>query len=141
MKDLDCVSCYYNYCNYWWIGLVLEKYDQQEDLHIQFMHFNWPSPSSARPFFEDICWVTNNQIFCKIDIATTNTGRSFLTSKTNIINFVQSWLNHSSNRVIFTITLEKEQTFYIWMRIYNDYKWGTYLKTTTFTICMISSNI
>ena len=45
VKALDFVSCFYD--NYWWIGLVLEKYDQQEDLHIKFMYFHRPSPSSV----------------------------------------------------------------------------------------------
>ena len=93
VKALDCVSCYYEYYNCWWIGLVLEKYDQQEDLHSQFMHFHGPSPSSVRPFFQDICWVPNNLMLCKIDIPTTKTNRSFLTSEANIINICPKLTN------------------------------------------------
>ena len=43
VKALDFVSCYYD--NYWWIGLILEKDDHQEDSHIKFMHPHGPSPS------------------------------------------------------------------------------------------------
>ena len=43
VKALDIVSCYYD--NYWWIGLILEKDDHQEDSHIKFMHPHGPSPS------------------------------------------------------------------------------------------------
>ena len=53
VKALDFVSCYYD--NYWWIGLILEKDDHQEDSHIKFMHPHGPSPSFVWPSFEDIC--------------------------------------------------------------------------------------
>ena len=54
---LDFVNCYYG--NYWWIGLILEKDDHEEDSRIKFMHPCGPSPSFVWPSFEDICWVPN----------------------------------------------------------------------------------
>ena len=84
VKTLNFVSCYHN--NYRWIDLVLEKDDQQKDLHIKFMHphglsLSWPS-------FEDICWVANKYILCKIDSPTTKTDRSYVVSEADIINIL-----------------------------------------------------
>ena len=53
VKALTFVSCYYD--NYWWIGLILEKVDHQEDSRIKSMHPHGPSPSFVWPSFEDIC--------------------------------------------------------------------------------------
>ena len=85
-KALDFVSCYYD--NYWWIGLILEKDDHQEDSHIKFMHPSGPSPSLVWPSFEDICWLPNNPILCKIDSLTTKTGRSYVVSEADITNIL-----------------------------------------------------
>ena len=72
VKALDFVSCYYD--NYWWIGLVLEKDDHQEDSRIKFMHPHGPSPSFVWSSLENICWVPNKLILCKTDSLTTKTG-------------------------------------------------------------------
>ena len=48
VKALDFVSCYYD--NYWWIGLILEKDDHQENSCIKFMHPHGPSSSFVWPF-------------------------------------------------------------------------------------------
>ena len=60
VKALDFVSCYYD--NYWWIGLILEKDDHQEDSRIKFMHPHETNPSLVWPSFENISWVPNNHI-------------------------------------------------------------------------------
>ena len=86
VKALDFVNCYYN--NYWWIDLVLEKDDHQEDLCIRLMHPHGPSPSFMWTSFEDICWVPNNHILCKTDNPTTKTGKSYVVSEADIINIL-----------------------------------------------------
>ena len=86
VKALDFVSCYYD--NYWWIGLILEKDDHQEDSRVKFMHPYRPSPSFVWPSFEDICWVPNNHILCKIDSLTTKTDRSFAVREADITNIL-----------------------------------------------------
>ena len=86
VKLLDFFSCYYD--NYWWIPLVLEKDNHQEDLHIKFTHSHWPSASFAWLSFEDICWVQNNHTLCRIDSPTTTTGRSYVVSEADIINIL-----------------------------------------------------
>ena len=84
VKALDFVSCYYD--NHWWIGVVLEKNDQQEDFHIKFMYPNGPSLSFVLPSFKDICCIPNNHILCKIDSPTMKTGRSYVVSEADILS-------------------------------------------------------
>ena len=83
VKSLDFVSCYYE--EHWWIGLVLEKDEEQEDLRIKFMHPHGPSPSFVWPSTEDLCWVLYNHILCKIDSPITTTGRSYTISETDMV--------------------------------------------------------
>ena len=86
VKALDFVSCYYD--NYCWIGLVLGKDDHQEDSRIKFMHPDGASPSFVRFSFEDICWVPNHNILCRIDSLTTKTCRSYVVRETEITNIL-----------------------------------------------------
>ena len=86
INPLYFVSCLYN--QHWWIGLVIEKDEHEEDLKIKFMHPHGPSPSFVWPSFEDICWVPNNEILCKIDSPSTKTGRSYVVSETDILRIV-----------------------------------------------------
>ena len=60
----------------------------KKDLKIKFMHPHGPSPSFVWPSFEDICWVPNNEILCKIDSLCTKTGRSYVVSETDILRIV-----------------------------------------------------
>ena len=52
------------------------------------MHPHGPSPSFVWPSFEDICWVPNNHILCKIDSPPTKTGRSYVVSEADIIKIL-----------------------------------------------------
>ena len=52
------------------------------------MNPHGPSPSFVWPSFEDICWVPNKLILCKIDSLTTKTGRSYVVSEADITNIL-----------------------------------------------------
>ena len=61
VKSLDFVCCLYD--QQWWVGMILEKNNQESDLHnIKFMHPHGPSPSFMWPSVQDVCWVPSNQI-------------------------------------------------------------------------------
>ena len=51
------------------------------------MHPHKSSPSFVWFSFDDICWVPNNHILCKIISPTTKTGRSYVASEADIIIF------------------------------------------------------
>ena len=50
-------------------------------MHPHGLSLSWPS-------FEDICWVANKYILCKIDSPTTKTDRSYVVSEADIINIL-----------------------------------------------------
>ena len=49
------VSCIYD--GKWWLGNVVDKNEEFEDVKVQFMHPSGPATSFAWPTREDICWV------------------------------------------------------------------------------------
>ena len=106
VKPLDFVSCYYD--NYWWIGLILEKDDHQEDSRIKFMNPHGPSPSFVWPSFEDIYWVPNKHILCKIDSLTTKTGRSYVVSEANITNIL-SKIDYNIHQIKLFLQFHKKR--------------------------------
>ena len=72
VQVLDYVSCPYD--NKWWMGIITNV-DQEEDVQVKFIHPSGPSRSFQWPHVDDICWVPNGHILCKIDIPTTSSGR------------------------------------------------------------------
>ena len=85
-KALYFVSCYHD--NYWWIGLILEKDDHQEDSRTKFIHLHGPSPSFVWLCFQYNFWVPNNHILCKIDSISMKTCRSYVVSEADITNIL-----------------------------------------------------
>ena len=70
---LDYVSCLYD--NTWWVGITTNVH--KEDVQVKFMRPSRPSRSFQWPHVEDICWVPNDHILCKIDIPITSSGRFY----------------------------------------------------------------
>ena len=69
VQVLDYVSCLYD--NKWWVGIITNVDKEEEDVQVKFMllsglgrSFQWLS--------DDICWVPNDHISCKIDIPITS---------------------------------------------------------------------
>ena len=75
------VCCLYE--QQWWIGMVQDINKKEADVYIKFMHPHGPSASFTCPSKDDICWVPNTHIICKIDIPLTDTGKTYHLSKDN----------------------------------------------------------
>ena len=57
--------------------MVQDINKEEADVAVIFMQPNHPSPSFKWPSKDDICWVPNIHIICKIDIPRTGTGRTY----------------------------------------------------------------
>ena len=74
IQVLDYVSCLYD--KKWWVGIIINV-DKEKDVQVKFMHPSSPSRSFQWPHVDDICWVPNDYILCKIDIPITSSGRFY----------------------------------------------------------------
>ena len=83
------VCCLYE--QQWWIGMVQDINKEEADVDVKFMHPNGPSPSFKWPSKEDICWVPNIHIICKIDIPITDTGRTYHLSEDNVKKITEAF--------------------------------------------------
>ena len=70
IQVLDYVSCLYD--NKWWVSIITNVDEEEQDVQVKFMHRSGPSRSFQRPHVDDICWVPNDHILCKIDIPITS---------------------------------------------------------------------
>ena len=75
VQVLDYVSCLHD--NKWWVGIITNVDDEEEDVQVKFMHPSGPSRSFQWPHVDDICWVPNDHILCKIHIPITSSGRFY----------------------------------------------------------------
>ena len=75
------VCCLYE--QQWWIGMVQDISKKEADVYVKFMHPHGPSAQFTWPSKDDICWVPNTHIICKIDTPLTDTGRTYHLSKDN----------------------------------------------------------
>ena len=85
----DFVCCLYE--QQWWIGMVQDINKEEADVAVKFMHPNGPSPSFKWPSKDDICWVPNIHIICKIDIPLTETGRTYHLSEDNVKKITEAF--------------------------------------------------
>ena len=79
-EDLQVAGNNYIACKYdgrWWIGLILKVDTVQLDAQVKFMHPPGPANTFFWPLKDDVCWVSLQQIFCKIATPITATGRSY----------------------------------------------------------------
>ena len=67
-----------------WIGMVQDINKEEADVAVKFMLPNGPSASFKWPSRDDICWVPNTHIICKIHIPLTDTGRTYHLSEDNV---------------------------------------------------------
>ena len=75
VQVLDYVSCLYD--NKWWLGIITNVDKGKEDVQVKFIHPSGSSRSFQWPHVNDICWVLNDHILCKIDIPITSSGRFY----------------------------------------------------------------
>ena len=75
MKDISgYVIC--EYSSRWWLALVIETYDDQEEVKVSFLHPAGPSPSFSFPHRVDELLVSRMQVLMKTS-PTTSTGRVY----------------------------------------------------------------
>ena len=63
--------------------MVQDISKKETDMSVKFIHPHGPSASFTWPSKDDICWVPNTHIICKIDTPLTDTGRTYHLSKDN----------------------------------------------------------
>ena len=83
------VCCLYE--QQWWIGMVQDINKEEADVAVKFMHPNGPSASFIWPRKDDICWVPNIHIICKIDIPLTDTGRTYHLSEDTVKKITEAF--------------------------------------------------
>ena len=77
----DIVSCLYE--NTWWIGLVMEIENEQNDACGKFMHPHSPGRSFHWPERDDI-WVPMVHILDKINVPSTTPGRQYILDPSDV---------------------------------------------------------
>ena len=85
----DYVCCLYD--QLWWIGMVQDIDKEEDDGAVKFMHPNGPSASFIWPSKDDIIWVPNIHIICKIDIPLTDIGRTYHLSEVNVKKITEAF--------------------------------------------------
>ena len=73
------VACIYD--EKWWIGVVHEVGEVEQDVKINFSHPPGPSSSFQWPRRLDVCWVPIADIVCQIQAPITATGRIYKISE------------------------------------------------------------
>ncbi|GBN81943.1 hypothetical protein AVEN_199812-1, partial [Araneus ventricosus] len=69
----------YAACTYginWWIGKIVEYYDEYNDYKIMFMHPHGPNASYTWPKPLDVCWIPYEHIMKIVSAPSTNTRRT-----------------------------------------------------------------
>ena len=79
------IACIYDHEP--WIGVVTEVDEEYEDVRIKFLHPGFQAVSYQWPQKDDICWVPNIHLLCKIAVpSTTTTGRKYKIDKEDQLN-------------------------------------------------------
>ena len=73
------VACMYD--EKWWIGVVDEVSEVEQDVKINFLHPPGHSPSFQWPRRLDVCWVPITDVICQIQAPVTATGRVYKISE------------------------------------------------------------
>ena len=78
LKISQFVVCLYD--NLYWVGMITEIDDANEDVNINFMHNHLPTRSLKWPTRDDVCHVPRTHIICTIETPSllTSTGRQYV---------------------------------------------------------------
>ena len=76
------MACLYD--GTWWIGVALEKNEEQLDVLIKFMHLSGPTRSLHWHDKEDLCWIPETKIICTIAAPCTVSGKQNTTTRHEI---------------------------------------------------------
>ena len=69
------VACRYD--EKWWIGVVEEVNEMEQDVKINFLHPPGPARSFRWPRRPDVCWVPTTDVICQVQAPVTATGRTY----------------------------------------------------------------
>ena len=69
------VACTYD--SKWWIGVVCELNDEEDDCFISFLHPAGPSASFVWPPRKDVCWIARSDVICTVQVPSTRNGRTY----------------------------------------------------------------
>ena len=89
VKPMEYVSCAYD--GYWWIGIVVECDDNEKDRKIKFFHPHGPCKQFSWPQTDDVCWIPNNNIICKVNTPTTTSGRLYSITGMELNEIEMKW--------------------------------------------------
>ena len=59
------------------MGIITNVDKEEEDVQVKFMHPSNSNRSFQWPHVDDICWIPDDHILCKIDIPITSSGRFY----------------------------------------------------------------
>ena len=86
VKIMEFIACQYD--SFWWVGLVQEIDQEQEDILVKFMHPHGPSLNFTWPTRDDQCWVPFDMFICKVDTPDTTTGRTYKISESDYTRII-----------------------------------------------------
>lgn len=72
------VTCKYD--EKWWLGCILDSYEDKQEVKVSFLHPNGPSPSYKYPELTDVLCVHKSDILTRVDPLTA-TGRVYTLTK------------------------------------------------------------
>ena len=71
----DFIVCLYD--GHYWVGLIDEVDNENDDVKVKFMHPHFPSRSYCWPSREDKCFVPIVNVLCRVEPPSTSTGRQY----------------------------------------------------------------
>lgn len=92
------IACIYD--NNWWIGLVLEVFNEDEDADIKFMHYNQKTKTFKWPSREDKCLVPFSHFLCEINELsfTSKSRRQYNLSSKEMTTILQKFKENTSHQ-------------------------------------------
>ncbi|GBM01951.1 hypothetical protein AVEN_269560-1 [Araneus ventricosus] len=75
LQNEQYVACTYGIN--WWIGKIVECYDEYNDYKIMFIYPHGPSASYMWPKPLDVCWIPYEHIMKVVSASSTKTGRTY----------------------------------------------------------------
>ena len=76
----------------WWLGYVLQKNDELDEVKITFLHPAGPSTSFSYPRNADILWVSVMDVLMKVN-PVTPTGRTYVLLESDVCQTNEAFSN------------------------------------------------
>ena len=89
LKQFTYISCKYD--TFWWIGMIHETDELQQDVKVKFMHPHGPSMKFSWPSRDDFCWIPVANIMTEVEPPTTRSGRLYEISQEDFNKIVMNF--------------------------------------------------